>query len=47
MRSTDTASSTPIASSGFLKVVVPPMTTLVQKPQERDLGGYSRYKRFR
>jgi glycosidase len=36
-----------IASSGFLKVVVPPRTALVLKPRERDLGGYSRYKRIR
>jgi len=36
-----------IGSSGFLKVVVPPMTALVLKPKERDLGGYSRYKRVR
>jgi hypothetical protein len=42
-------SSEPVgtASSGFLKVVVPPRTVLVLKPQERDLGGYSRYKRVR
>jgi glycosidase len=42
-------SSEPVGavSSGFLKVVVPPRTALVLKPQERDLGGYSRYKRVR
>ena len=36
-----------MASSGFLKVVVPPRTALVLQPRERDLGGYSRYKRVK
>ena len=42
-------SSEPVgkASSGFLKVVVPPRTALVLKLKERDLGGYSRYKRVK
>jgi glycosidase len=33
--------------SGFVTVTVPPKTTLVLQPKERDLGGYSRYKRVR
>jgi glycosidase len=41
--------SKPLATfgSGFLTVVVPPNTALVLKPQERALGGYSRYKRVK
>ncbi len=34
-------------SSGFLAVTVPPRTALVLRPKERDLGGYSRYKRVK
>jgi len=34
-----------VIGSGFVSVVVPPHTALVLKPQERALGGYSRYKR--
>jgi glycosidase len=33
--------------SGFVTVTVPAKTVLVLKPEERDLGGYSRYKRVR
>jgi glycosidase len=33
--------------SGFVTVTVPPKTTLVLQPKERDLGGYSRYKRVK
>ncbi|MDO8284582.1 MAG: glycoside hydrolase family 13 protein [Rhodoferax sp.] len=33
--------------SGFLTVTVPPKTALVLRPKERDLGGYSRYKRVK
>ena len=33
--------------SGFLTVTVPAKTTLVLRPKERDLGGYSRYKRVK
>jgi glycosidase len=41
--------SKPVATldSGFLTVVVPPMTAMVLIPQERQLGGYSRYKRVK
>jgi glycosidase len=41
--------SKPLATfgPGFLTVVVPPNTALVLKPQERALGGYSRYKRVK
>jgi hypothetical protein len=31
--------------AGMLSVTVPPVTTLVLVPQEKSLGGYSRYKR--
>jgi len=34
-------------SAGFLTVTVPARTTLVLRPMERELGGYSRYKRVR
>jgi glycosidase len=34
-----------IAGSGFITVTVPPKTAMVLQPRERDLGGYSRYKR--
>jgi glycosidase len=39
----------PVATlgSGLLTVVVPPRTVLVLKPRERQLGGYSRYKRVK
>jgi pullulanase/glycogen debranching enzyme len=39
----------PVATlgSGFLTVVVPPRTALVLEPRERQLGGYSRYKRVK
>ena len=33
--------------SGFLTVTVPPQTALVLQPRERNLGGYSRYKRVK
>jgi glycosidase len=41
--------SRPVATlgSGFVTVVVPARTALVLKPQERQLGGYSRYKRVK
>jgi len=31
--------------SGFITVTVPPKTAMVLQPKERNLGGYSRYKR--
>ena len=34
-------------NSGMMTVTVPPETTLVLGPVERELGGYSRYKRVR
>jgi glycosidase len=39
----------PVATfgSGFITVTVPPETTLVLQPKERELGGYSRYKRVK
>jgi glycosidase len=40
-----TGKAVAVLGSGFLTVVVPPKTALVLKPQERNLGGYSRYKR--
>jgi glycosidase len=33
--------------SGFVTVTVPPRSALVLQPQERALGGYSRYKRVK
>jgi hypothetical protein len=33
--------------SGFVTVTVPPRSALVLQPKERDLGGYSRYKRVK
>jgi hypothetical protein len=33
--------------SGFVTVTVPPKTTLVLQPKEKNLGGYSRYKRVK
>lgn len=33
--------------SGFFTVTVPPRSALVLQPKERELGGYSRYKRVR
>jgi glycosidase len=42
-----TAKPVAVLGSGFLTVVVPPKTALVLKPQERQLGGYSRYKRVK
>jgi hypothetical protein len=31
---------------GLITVTVPPQSVMVLKPVERDLGGYSRYKRY-
>jgi glycosidase len=36
-----------VVGSGFLTVVVPARTALVLEPRERELGGYSRYKRVK
>jgi glycosidase len=33
--------------SGFMTVTVPPQSAIVLQPQERKLGGYSRYKRVK
>ncbi|RQO55615.1 hypothetical protein DBR47_20400 [Paucibacter sp. KBW04] len=39
------ADSPLVLGAGFVTVTVPARTTLVLQPKERELGGYSRYKR--
>jgi hypothetical protein len=41
------ANAKPVSTfgAGVMTVTVPPETVIALKPKERELGGYSRYKR--